>query len=120
MSKPLNAAVVGVGHLGRFHAQKYKALSEGPNALVKLIGVCDGSAERAKIVGDELGVAAFTNPKDLIGKVDCVTVAATTSAHYELCKLFLNNGIHVHVEKPITTTSKEAEEICQLAEKNNL
>jgi predicted dehydrogenase len=90
------------------------------NPLVKLVGVCDGSPERAKQIGEELGVSYFTNPQDLVGKVDCVTIAATTSAHYELCKFFLKNGIHVNVEKPITTTSEEAEEICQLAESKNL
>jgi predicted dehydrogenase len=120
MKKNLNAAVVGVGYLGRFHAQKYKFLSEQPGANVKLIGVCDGSAERADEIARELGVTAYTNPKDLIGKVDCVTIAATTSAHYELCKLFLSAGVHVHVEKPITATAQEAEEICRLAESKNL
>jgi predicted dehydrogenase len=120
MRKVLRAAVVGVGYLGRFHAQKYKALSEEPDAKVTLIGVCDGSETRAKEIADELKVQAFTNPRDLLGKVDCVTIAATTSAHYELCKLFLENSVHVNVEKPITTTSKQAEEICRLAEKNNL
>lgn len=120
MSSVLNAAVVGVGYLGRFHAQKYKILSDAPDAIVKLIGVCDGNPARADEIGKELGVAAYSHPQDLIGKVDCVTIAATTSAHYELCKLFLQNGVHVHVEKPITATAKEAEEICELAEKKNL
>lgn len=111
----LNAAVVGVGYLGRFHAQKYKALE-----TVNLVGVCDASPEQAKKVAEELGVESFSDYKDLLGKVDAVTVAATTSAHYEIAKFFLSNGVHVNVEKPITATAKEAEELCDLAEKNKL
>lgn len=113
--KTLRAAVVGVGYLGRFHAQKYKAVTGA-----ELVGVYDMSPERAELIAKELGVAVFKQPQDLVGHVDCVTVAATTSAHYELCNFFLQNKIHVHVEKPITATSREAREICELADKNGL
>lgn len=111
----LRTAVVGVGHLGRFHAQKHKLIEE-----VELIGVCDPRPEAAQAVATELGVKAFTNAQDLIGKVDAVTVAASTPAHFALCKMFLENGIHVLVEKPITNTVKEGQILCDLAEKNNL
>lgn len=111
----LKTAVVGVGHLGRFHAQKHKLIED-----VELIGVCDFSGEQAEKVAGELGVKAFTNAQDLIGKVQAVTVAASTPAHYQLCKMFLENGIHVLVEKPITNTVQEGEELCRIAESNNL
>lgn len=112
----LRTAVVGVGHLGRFHAQKHKSLQE-----IELVGVCDTFQEQAEKVGRELGVTAFTDPRDLIkAKVDAVTVAASTPAHYELVKMFLDNGIHVLVEKPIASTSSQAEELCAIAEKRGL
>jgi len=111
----IRSAVVGVGHLGRFHAQKHKMV-EG----VELIGVCDLFEEQVKKVASELGVAAFTRPEDLIGKVDAVTIAASTPAHFALVELFLKNKVHVLVEKPIASTSKEAEHLCALAEKNEL
>lgn len=111
----LRCAVVGVGHLGRFHAQKY-SLIDG----AELVAVCDSRPEQATKVSQELGVKGFTDVKDLIGKVDAVTVAATTTAHYELVKFFLAQGVHVHVEKPITNTSAEGEELCQLAEDKGL
>lgn len=111
----LRAAVVGVGYLGRFHAQKYKN-----NTAVDLIGVCDGFAEQAQKVAAELGVRAFHNAKELIGQVDLVTIAANTQSHYELALLFLQNGIHVNVEKPITATISQAQEIVQLAQAKNL
>lgn len=108
-------AVVGVGHLGRFHAQKHKMLEE-----VELVGVCDNNREQSEKVAREMGVEAFFEPAKLIGKVDAVTVAASTPAHYELVKMFLQNKVHVLVEKPIASDSKQAEELCQIAEKNAL
>lgn len=111
----LRTAVVGVGHLGRFHAQKHKMVDD-----VELVGVCDATKEQADKVAKELGVAAFHDANALIGKVDAVTIAASTPAHYKLVELFLKNGVHVLVEKPIASTSKEAEALCALAEKNNL
>lgn len=112
---PLRCAVVGVGYLGRFHAQKYKALPEA-----ELVGVCDSREEPGRQVATELGVEWLANYQDLKGKVDAVTVASTTSSHYEIAKFFLENGIHVHVEKPMTSTSAEGLELCRLAEKNGL
>lgn len=114
--KKLRGAVVGVGYLGRFHAQKYKALSD----LVDFVGVCDASAARAEEVAKELGVSFFTDSKLLVGQVDVVTIASATKSHYELAKFFLENDIHVHVEKPMTETVAEAEELVALAEKRKL
>ena len=111
----LRCAVVGVGHLGRFHAQKYRMIPQA-----ELIGVCDIDQSRAGSVAAELGVPAFETPQALIGKADAVTVAASTPAHFELCKLFLENGLHVLVEKPITSTSEEAAELCAIAERTGL
>jgi predicted dehydrogenase len=107
----LRCAVVGVGHLGRFHAQKYKMIPEAT-----LIGVCDLSPEQLMKVSGELGVPGFSDPKDLIGKVDAVTIASSTPSHANLCELFLSNGIHVLVEKPITETSEQGARLCELAD----
>lgn len=114
-TNPLRCAVIGVGYLGRFHAQKYKVI-EG----IQFVGVSDSNSENGKKVAEELGVGFFANPKDLLGKVDAVTIAATTSAHFELGKLFLEAGIHVHVEKPLTTTAKEGIELVRIAKEKSL
>ena len=111
----LNGAVVGVGYLGRFHAQKYKALDE-----FNLVGVCDASPDRAKEVADELGCTAFSDYSELVGKVDAVTIASTTRTHYEIAKFFLEKGVHVHVEKPMTTTIEQANELVELAKQKKL
>lgn len=111
----VRCAVVGVGHLGRIHAQKYQAVPEA-----ELVGVCDIASQTSERVGAELGVPWFTDARDLLGKVDAVTIAASTAAHFELCKLFLGNGVHVLVEKPITTRSDEAAVICDIADEAGL
>ena len=111
----VRCAVVGVGYLGRFHAQKYKAIPE-----VDFVGVCDASPERAKEVAAELGVTAFNDYHELKGKVDAVTVASTTRTHYEIAKFFLENGVHVNVEKPMTVTLEEAETLVSIAKTKNL
>lgn len=111
----LRAAVVGVGYLGRFHAQKYQLIEDA-----ELIGVCDASPARAKEVAEELGVAMFENYQDLVGKVDAVTIASTTRTHYEIAKFFLENGVHVNVEKPMTVTIEEAQHLVELSKSKNL
>lgn len=115
MAKKLRTAVVGVGYLGNFHAQKYKNISE-----VELVAVCDFNLTQAQKIGQDLKVSHETDPQKLIGKVDAVTIAASTQSHFELAELFLKNGVHVLVEKPITATIDQAEKIISLAKKNQL
>lgn len=109
--KKLRAAVIGVGYLGNFHAQKYK---NNPNC--ELIGVCDANVAQSQKIGDALGVPSFSSPKDLIGKVDLVTIATSTRFHYELAAMFVAEGIPVNVEKPMTATLEQAEKLFELSE----
>ncbi|MBF0589124.1 MAG: Gfo/Idh/MocA family oxidoreductase [Magnetococcales bacterium] len=114
-SKMLKAAVIGVGYLGRFHAQKYAALDG-----VELMGVIDLDPAQAKQVGEELGVPWFTDYRDLLGALDLVTIATPTIAHYRVTEACLKAGIHVLVEKPVTATLAEADELIQLADRKKL
>ena len=115
MSK-LRAAVVGVGHSGRWHAQKYKMIDG-----VELVGLCDLNKNRSPRFRPSSEFPAFFDLKDLIKeKVDSVTVAASTPAHYQIVKNLIENRIHVLVEKPIASTSAQATELCELAEKLNV
>jgi predicted dehydrogenase len=108
----LRTAVVGAGYLGRFHAQKYAAIPTS-----KLIGIADVTAEtRAKVVA-ELGVPAHADYRELLGRVDAVSIATPTPQHYEIASAFLEAGAHVLVEKPITTTVEEARKLTDLAER---
>ena len=122
MTKKLRAAVIGVGYLGRFHAQKYAALSD-----VELVGVVDVFPETARRVAQELGVAAFTDYRELLGahgskdaKVDLVSVASTTETHHAVARDCLAAGVHVLAEKPITVTVAQADELITLADARHL
>lgn len=110
-----SVGVVGVGYLGRFHAQKYARI---PSA--DLIGVCDIDERAGRSVADELGCEYFPDYRQLAEAVEAVSIAATTSAHYELSRYFLERGVHVLVEKPMTVTSGEAAELTALAEARGL
>jgi len=107
---PLRTAVVGVGYLGRFHAQKYSAI-EGS----LLVAVADALGDTAARVGAELGVPGLTDYRELLGRVDAVSIAVPTPLHYEVARFFLEQGVHVLVEKPITTTVDEAQALVSLA-----
>ncbi|MFW6052764.1 MAG: Gfo/Idh/MocA family oxidoreductase [Desulfosalsimonas sp.] len=110
--KRIRAAVIGVGYLGRFHAEKYAALPEA-----ELIGVADTARDRALKVGREVGAEAYTDYTELFGKVDAVSIAVPTPLHYRVAKAFLETGADVLIEKPITRTVAEADELIDLAEK---
>lgn len=113
--KTLKCAVIGVGYLGRFHAQKYHSLPD-----VELVGVCDVNPEALAKVSDELNVPAFQDYHELFDKVDAVSIAATTQTHFEIAKDCLANGIHVLLEKPMTETVEQAKELISLAYEHNV
>lgn len=106
----IRCAVIGVGYLGRFHAQKYKSLEN-----VELIGVCDLNVEICQAVADELSVKAYTDYRALFGHVDAVSIAATTTTHFAIARACLMAGIHVLIEKPMTETVSQANELIALA-----
>ena len=75
----LKTTVIGVGYLGRFHAQKHAALPE-----CELVGVVDANPEQAKAVGEELGVPWHTDPAAVLEQVDAVSIVVPTSAHHTI------------------------------------
>jgi predicted dehydrogenase len=106
----IRAAVVGAGYLGRFHAQKY-ASEEG----CRLAAVVDTRPEAREALAKELGAAAVADHRDLLGKVDAVSVVTTTPAHFAIARDFLEAGAHVLVEKPITETVEQAQGLIDIA-----
>ena len=99
----IKAAVVGVGYLGRFHAQKYAQI---PGC--ELVAVVDGREEVRNAVAAEVGSRPVADYRELLGKVDAVSVVTPTPAHFEIAEAFLESGAHVLVEKPITETPEQA------------
>lgn len=106
----LRAGVIGVGYLGRFHAQKYAAL-EG----VELIGVADSDPNRAQEVAREVSCRAFGNYRELLGRVDLVSIVVPTQYHHEVARACLEADVHILLEKPVTQTVAEAEDLIRLA-----
>ncbi|OGU62858.1 MAG: oxidoreductase [Ignavibacteria bacterium RBG_13_36_8] len=111
----LKIGVIGIGHLGKLHT---KLLREVNNC--ELTGIFDTDIGKAKSAGKEFSVNVFDDLDGLLGAVDAVSIAATTSAHYELVKKAFELGKRVFVEKPITAAIHEAEELVELADKKNL
>jgi predicted dehydrogenase len=103
-------AVIGVGYLGKFHAQKYAAL---PNA--ELIAVVDTNPQQAAAVAADCNCRAITDYADLLGRVEAVSIAVPTTLHFKIAQEFLNHGTHVLLEKPITTTVSQAVELNRIA-----
>lgn len=108
----IRTAVVGVGYLGRFHAEKYAGIEEA-----ELVGIADTSQERAGEVAQKIGTKAYTDYTKLLGSVDAVSIAVPTPLHYQIAKTFLEAGVDVLIEKPITQTVAEADELIGIAEK---
>jgi predicted dehydrogenase len=106
----MRTAVVGVGYLGRFHAQKYRTL---PGS--ELIGIADPSAAARAAVGAELGVPVHADYRELLGRVDAVSIVTPTPLHYAVARDFLAAGAHVLVEKPMTATVEEGERLIEAA-----
>ena len=112
MSTRLRAAVVGVGYLGRFHAQKYAV---HPDA--ELVAVVDVDAARCREVAAELGVEPLGDHRELIGRLECASVAVPTPCHFEVARDLLAAGIDVLVEKPLATTIEDGQALLEAAVK---
>lgn len=113
----LRLGVIGVGSLGQHHARNY-ASNKIDNA--RLVAIVDNNEEQGSKIAKTFKAEYFQDYKDLIGKVDAVSIVVPTPLHFEVAKFFLQNKVHCLVEKPITTTLEQAEELIKIAEENNL
>ncbi len=98
--------MIGAGYLGRYHAQKYASL---PNS--RLVGVADPSAAARDAVAAELSTTAYADYRELLDKVDAVSIVTPTPLHFPVATEFLAAGVHVLVEKPMTVTVAEGEQL---------
>ncbi len=111
----LKAGVIGAGHLGKIHLKLLQQSSE-----YQLIGFYDGDSKRAKQIEDEFGYKSFESAEALIEAVDMIDVVTPTITHFETAKKAIIAGKHLFIEKPITSTYQEAEELISLAKKHNV
>ena len=115
MSKPIRIGVVGIGHLGNYHLQKYQKLEN-----VHIAGVADVDRSRSDKAAAAFGCAAFSDHRDLVDRVDAVSITVPTQAHHTVAKDFLAAGKDVLLEKPFTATLEEADDLIALAAAQDL
>ena len=111
----IRVGVVGVGYLGKFHAEKYAQMPD-----VELAGVADTDFSKAEEVAERLGTKAYQNYQELIGKADAVSIVVPTKYHFGVSKDFLENNTDVMIEKPMTVSLEEADALIRLAESKGL
>jgi predicted dehydrogenase len=119
MRKPdadkLKVGVIGVGHLGEYHVQKYRAI---PRA--DLVGIVDTNPQRAEEMGRRYGIAVFPDHHQLLRRVDAVSLAVPTEMHFEVAREVLSAGVHLLVEKPITYQLEPADTLIRMAAERDL
>ncbi len=111
----LKAGVLGAGHLGKIHL---RLLNQSEN--YNLVGFYDTNREQAEAIVKEFGYHLYDSVEALIEAVDVVDIVTPTFAHFEVAKKAIEAGKHVFIEKPITNTVQEAEELIRLAELHNV
>lgn len=107
----VRVGVAGVGYLGRIHARIYAAMPD-----VELVGVADVNEQAAREVAEQHHCAAFRDAREMIGKVDAVSIVVPTVYHGEVARPFLASGVHMLMEKPIAPGVEEARAIVKEAE----
>lgn len=112
MSNPLRVGVIGVGYLGKFHARIYNRMPD-----VELVGVSDTDESTAEAIAEECGCEAYTDPAALVGKVDAVSIVVPTIYHLEVARPYLEQGVHMLMEKPIAPDLEAGAELVALAKK---
>jgi predicted dehydrogenase len=111
----LKIGVIGAGHLGKIHIRLIKELPD-----FELVGFYDSHHETAQKVSHDFGIKFFSNPDELIAQCDVVDIITPTLSHHTYASKALQSGKHIFIEKPITNTLEEAEELIALAQKNDL
>jgi len=115
MSTRLRVGVVGLGQWGQHHVRIYHHMPD-----VDLVGVVDTAPREMGVFSRRYQTPGYQDYRQLLGKVDAVSLVAPTALHYEMAKEFLEHGVHVLVEKPITTTVDQAAELIEIAQRKSL
>jgi predicted dehydrogenase len=114
-AQKLRVGVIGTGYLGKFHVEKYAAMED-----VDLVGVADIDTSLARQVAERYATRAYNSHLDLLDQVDAVSIVVPTPAHFDVSKDFLTHDIDVLIEKPMTTTLQEADQLIEFASSKGL
>ncbi len=112
----IKIAIIGIGHLGSKHLRVYTELKDH----VEIIGVCDIKRDQALELARQYQVPFVDDYRKLSGRIDAVDICVPTQSHHAVAEFFLKNGIHAFIEKPITTTTRQADELIKIAKENDL
>ena len=115
MKEKLRIGVIGVGHMGEFHVQKYVAMPE-----VELVGVADTNLDRANEIAQRYDIHPYREHNHILPRVDAVSLAVPTERHFEIAKDILSEGVHLLIEKPITYTLEPADTLIGMAREKDL
>ena len=111
----IKIGVIGVGYLGEFHTQQLQAIPE-----VDVVGISDVNSDRATIISGKYNVNFYQDVQELIDLSDAMVIVTPTNSHYDIAQLVLKNSKHVFIEKPVTSTIDQANNLIDIANKNNL
>jgi len=114
-SKTIKTGVIGAGYLGEFHIQQLQTISD-----IEFVGFVESNPDRASAIGEKYNAQLYKKQSNLIELCDAIIIATPTATHHAIANDALNKGCHVFIEKPITTTINEANELIKISEKNNL
>lgn len=113
--KKVNVGVIGVGYLGKFHAEKYAAMDD-----VNLVGVADTNQDTASEVAEKFDTRPFSDYRELLNEIEAASIAVPTSLHHEVGMACLEHGVNILIEKPMTTTLEEADSLVAKAAEKDL
>ncbi len=114
-NKSIRVAVIGLGKLGSRHADVYAGLTG-----IELVGVCDIHEDKASEVAERCKTRAYTDHRKLLGLADAVSIVVPSEFHYRVAKDFMGHGVHLLIEKPITTVLSDASKLIALAKRKKL
>jgi predicted dehydrogenase len=112
-TQQVKVSVLGTGSLGKEHARIYAELAAA--GQIEFAGVYDTVAETTQRFAQKHGVRAFASLAEAAAASDAVSIVTPTTTHYELARMFLQQGRHVLVEKPMTDNAAQATELIEIA-----
>lgn len=116
----IRVGVVGAGKMGEYHLRKYLELAQLEAPAFELVGFYEVDDERATAISEKYGVQRIPSLRTLFYEVDAVSIACPTPMHYSVTRMALESGVHCLVEKPLTDSLGETDELIAIAERNSL
>ncbi len=119
MSMKIRAGIIGCGHLGKLHIKNVKEI-ESENDNIKLAGIYDVNKDETSVLAEKYGVKSYDSLEELLNDVNAVLIVTPTTTHYSIAKETFKRSIHTFIEKPVTESLQEAEDLELLKPANTI